>query len=88
VNFFPIFLTLKHRSDFDVFHTTVTMSSVLTCYTIGLNFVTSSNQYFPCGTSNSSAIGSAQVCCYGNDICLEDGLCRKSLASPRLKIKI
>ena len=54
------------------------MSNALTCYTIGMDFVTSSNQYFPCGSgsSNSTSGRSAhQSCCYGGDICMADGIC-------------
>lgn len=45
----------------------------LTCYTIGLNFVTSSNQYFPCGGSNGGS--GVQSCCYAGDYCMEDSIC-------------
>ncbi|KAF2722013.1 hypothetical protein K431DRAFT_345977 [Polychaeton citri CBS 116435] len=45
-------------------------SSELTCYTVGWNFVSSTNQYFPCGSVNSDSSNStqAQACCYaGHD---------------------
>ncbi|KAK5164299.1 uncharacterized protein LTR77_009994 [Saxophila tyrrhenica] len=43
------------------------------CYTISNDFVSSSNQYVPCGGSSS---GVAQSCCNVGDYCLEDGICR------------
>lgn len=50
------------------------MGDSLVCYTIGYDFVTSSNQYFPCGKSNLTG-STAQACCYGGDYCMEDGIC-------------
>ena len=47
-------------------------STALTCYTVGLNFVTSSNQYFPCTATDGSGNAS---CCYAGDYCMEDGIC-------------
>ncbi|KAK3711890.1 hypothetical protein LTR37_009408 [Vermiconidia calcicola] len=46
----------------------------LVCHTVGYDFVTSSNQYFPCGTSEVNG-AEAQTCCYGGDFCMEDGIC-------------
>ncbi len=45
------------------------------CYTIGNDYVSSTNQYFPCG-SNSASGGKAQPCCFAGDYCLEDSICQ------------
>ena len=50
------------------------MSGDLVCYTVGYNYVTSSNQYFTCGANNGSTTG-AQSCCYAGDYCMEDSIC-------------
>ncbi|KAH9829774.1 hypothetical protein Tdes44962_MAKER02252 [Teratosphaeria destructans] len=49
-------------------------SEDMVCFTIGLNYVTSSNQYFPCGASNATD-AQAQSCCYAGDVCMEDSIC-------------
>lgn len=53
-------------------------SDPLVCYTIGFNFVTSSNQYIPCGggaSGNGTSSGGAKSCCYAGDYCMEDSIC-------------
>lgn len=52
----------------------VASPNALTCYTIGLNFVTSRNQYFPRTVSD----GSHSSCCYAEDVLLH-GRWRKPL---------
>nr|POE90056.1 hypothetical protein CFP56_20523 [Quercus suber] len=42
------------------------------CYMISENYVTSSNQYLPCGNPSSAG---GQSCCFAGDYCMQDNIC-------------
>ncbi|KAJ9619972.1 hypothetical protein H2203_008248 [Taxawa tesnikishii (nom. ined.)] len=44
----------------------------VTCYTIGSEYISSTNQFFPCTSANSTTHAS---CCYHGDYCMEGGVC-------------
>ena len=50
------------------------MADPLVCYLVSHGYVSSTNQYFPCGSSVITG-ASAQACCNAEDYCMDDGIC-------------